>query len=396
MYKGFRYIDNDSHILEPSDLWERYLEPEFRAGAPRTISRWDRPSDLGLTESADRIVFHQETHIGGHSFPHFDTGTPQRGVFQMAGVADVYEEYLGDGEYQGLFPPGCYKTVLDRSGIDRMVLYPTAGLTMNAVPELDPAQAAAHCRAYNRWLSDFVSEADDRILPAGIVDLRDPTMAAAEARKCVKDLGFKAIQINPEPVRDYPPLFDSFFEPLWAEIEDLNVPLGIHMAPITKFHAGSYYFPSWAMGIGITGFIIGNMMTSVALIVGGVLERHPKLRAVHLETGCGWVATWLDRMESGVLGSGRGRRPPELQLRPVEYFQRQCFASADPDDPGIKPMVEAMGDDSTVTAVDFGHPEGKGYVHAIEDTLGIQGVSDESKRKIMWDNGARLYGLGED
>ena len=105
MYMGYRYIDNDSHILEPSDLWDKYLEPEFRAEAPRTISRWETSEEFDLPSTADRITFHQETHVGGHSFPDFDTGTPQRGMFAMPGVADVYEEYLGDGEFKGMFAP---------------------------------------------------------------------------------------------------------------------------------------------------------------------------------------------------------------------------------------------------------------------------------------------------
>ena len=34
MYKGHRYIDADSHVLEPVDMWEKYLEPKFRRYAP--------------------------------------------------------------------------------------------------------------------------------------------------------------------------------------------------------------------------------------------------------------------------------------------------------------------------------------------------------------------------
>ena len=30
---------------------------------------------------------------------------------------------------------------------------------------------------------------------------------------------------------------------------------------------------------------------------------------------------------------------------------------------------------------------------AIEETLALPGLSDETRRKIMWDNPARLYGL---
>ncbi|MBI3742875.1 MAG: hypothetical protein HY261_01115, partial [Chloroflexi bacterium] len=156
MYKGHRYIDNDSHVLEPSDLWEKYLEPQFRAEAPRTVSRWDSTAALRLPNSIDRIVFHQETHVNGHSFPQFDTGPGGRGIFQMPGVADVYEDLLGRGAYDGIFPKESYAKVMDRTGMDYMALYPTAALTMNAVPNLFPPQAAAHCRAYNNWLHDFL------------------------------------------------------------------------------------------------------------------------------------------------------------------------------------------------------------------------------------------------
>jgi hypothetical protein len=30
MNNGFCVIDADRHIMEPSDLWDRYLEPEFK------------------------------------------------------------------------------------------------------------------------------------------------------------------------------------------------------------------------------------------------------------------------------------------------------------------------------------------------------------------------------
>lgn len=30
MNNGFPVIDADRHVMEPSDLWDRYLEPEFR------------------------------------------------------------------------------------------------------------------------------------------------------------------------------------------------------------------------------------------------------------------------------------------------------------------------------------------------------------------------------
>src|SRR5579885_3134273 len=31
---GFAVMDSDMHIMEPPDLWQRYIDPEFREQAP--------------------------------------------------------------------------------------------------------------------------------------------------------------------------------------------------------------------------------------------------------------------------------------------------------------------------------------------------------------------------
>jgi hypothetical protein len=37
MKNGFRIIDSDMHIMEPIDLLENYMEPRFKAHAPRPV-----------------------------------------------------------------------------------------------------------------------------------------------------------------------------------------------------------------------------------------------------------------------------------------------------------------------------------------------------------------------
>ena len=44
---GFKVFDSDMHIMEPPDLWERYIAPEFRANAPRGRTS-ENVRDLGL------------------------------------------------------------------------------------------------------------------------------------------------------------------------------------------------------------------------------------------------------------------------------------------------------------------------------------------------------------
>ena len=41
--QGFKLIDAEMHVMEPVDLWQRYIDPEFAARAPRRLNerRWD-------------------------------------------------------------------------------------------------------------------------------------------------------------------------------------------------------------------------------------------------------------------------------------------------------------------------------------------------------------------
>ena len=49
-----------------------------------------------------------------------------------------------------------------------------------------------------------------------------------------------------------------------------------------------------------------------------------------LESGGGWIAHWMDRMDEFL--ESYGWATPELSLTPREYFQRQCWISFDPDE----------------------------------------------------------------
>ena len=51
---GFRVMDSDMHVVEPADLWERYIAPAFRGRAPQGLRR--HPRDLGV-------------RVGGNVFP---------------------------------------------------------------------------------------------------------------------------------------------------------------------------------------------------------------------------------------------------------------------------------------------------------------------------------------
>jgi predicted TIM-barrel fold metal-dependent hydrolase len=396
MSNSLKFIDSDAHVIEPRDMFERYLEPKYRAQMPVAWADYQGdPLALGLEVRIPKpsggeyvMPFGDDpltgmNRIDAHSrLAAFGGGSP----VALPGQDEAYAEFARQG-----FPPEMYNLAMERAGIDYMVVYPSTGLLTTGVPDLSADTAAAYRRAYNNWLHDFCTAAGGHVIGVAAVDLRDAEEAAREARRCVKEFDFKAVYINPVPVGAHR-LYDDFYEPLWSTLEDLDVPLAVHAGTGNSADQMLYhYLPRLRTAQTTVAFTMGNMLACTALIMGGVLEHHPRLRVVHLESGAGWVPFWLDRLAAGVQGGFRGLDIPGLRMLPVEYFKRQCFISADPDDPGITHVIDYLGDDNIVTATDFGHPEGRRYQAAVQELLGLPGVSLESKRKMMWDNALRLY-----
>src|SRR4029077_2564516 len=119
---------------------------------------------------------------------------------------------------------------------------------------------------------------------------------------------------------------DPAWEPVWSQLEDLDVPLGFHegnlfdVAQLGADRSDSFMFVLMMI------HPFEHMAAMLAMIAGGVCERHPKLRIAHLESGCGWVPYWLERMEYHVDEFGPGA---PMSLRPTEYFHRQFLISTD-------------------------------------------------------------------
>ena len=83
---------------------------------------------------------------------------------------------------------------------------------------------------------------------------------------------------------------------------------------------------------------------------------------------------------------------PDLDKAPSEYFRSNCFLSIEADEYPAKYYVDAFGDDNLVFSTDYPHGDSK-YPDSVSAFLELPGLSDESKRKILWDNWARLYGF---
>jgi predicted TIM-barrel fold metal-dependent hydrolase len=385
VYKGFKGIDADSHMVEPHDLWERYIDKKYQAFAPVGTA----------TLVGDPPRRHVNLLVNGH--PHGDARPPAVAPRYIPdGQGNLLNYYEAYREFADLdFRPEAYLRYIQWRGLDFIILYPTLGLFCTAVPGLDPKAAAAIMRAYNNWAYEFCAEGEGKLVGLAGLDLRDVDAAVAEARRCVKELGFKGLFLLADPPYPEIPLNHPYYEPLWAEIEDLGVPLGIHESSRHEMGIGRVGAEHVkATGISYAqkavAFHMGEMMAAMIFTGGGICERHPNLRVIFTESSAGWAVSWLWFIDELWEREFRGRVTSE---RPSFYFKRQCAIACEPEEKGIKYVIDALGDDLLVYNTDFPHAAEAKFLNPADEFLELEGVSNESKARILWDNAARLYNL---
>jgi predicted TIM-barrel fold metal-dependent hydrolase len=368
MNGGFAVIDADRHIMEPEDLWDRYLEPAFKGRVSIAPGRTRRLVD-GQPVS-DNI---QAPGGGGMS-----RDTRYREVYSDAVAHD--------------FDPASNLRAMDREGVDLAVLFPTLGLYMTWKDDLDPPLVAAICRAYNNWLAEYCSHDPTRLKGVALIPLHDTALAVQELRRAREELGLVGIFWRPNPLRgrklDHPDYF-----PIYETAAALEMPICVHEGARTVLpQAGSDRYSEF--GRHVACHPLEQMLASMTYCADGVLERFPTLKVAYLEAGCGWLPYWLERMDEHWHHYSRQRLRTTSQP-PSAFFKRQCMISCEAGEELVDSLIEHVGDDYLVLATDWPHPDAvdKFPEHTVGDLVRSPALSDAAKRKILWDNPARLYAI---
>jgi predicted TIM-barrel fold metal-dependent hydrolase len=123
-----------------------------------------------------------------------------------------------------------------------------------------------------------------------------------------------------------------------------------------------------------------------ALILHGALSRFPDVKLLSVENGSGFVRPLLHN-----LAEVYRMMPQECPEDPVAVFKRQVYVHPFHEE-DISGMVDLLGDDHVLFGSDFPHPEGLADPVSYVDDL--EGLPDESVRKIMGGNLAGLIGVG--
>ena len=191
-------------------------------------------------------------------------------------------------------------------------------------------------------------------------------------------------------------LADSEFEPLWDELERLDTVLGIHPAApklLADDVMNNRYQGHRRLNVlGTTMRPFYSQTTVAELILGRVLEEHPRLQVMIMESAATWVPWLLYQMNEKWETYGPDQ-DYELPLKPSDYFRRQCYIAADSGEATVKYVIDAVGEDRVLWASDYPQHDCP-FPDATNTFLSLDGISAASKRKILWDNPAQLFGIG--
>lgn len=367
-------VDCDSHVLEPADLWVRYIDPAYRKRAIRI-----------------EVVDGVETLLA-------DGQTVMQGTLAGLGGAHLDRRRLLDGtlRYADGCPPGSYDAgarlrLFDDWGLHAGLVFPTIGIL--PLPTEDDGLLNAYAGAYNRWLTDFRDDTGGRALAVAQLNLRDIGGAVEELGRCI-DRGFKAVFVPPELVGGRR-LSDPHFDPVWTRCAEAGLPICLHVVVRTG-GAGRPFAPWLDGGAGLMfGFTLGApgqiIPALTDLILGGTFDRVPGLKVLAVEAGAGWAPFLMDRLHEKHDTLGPLVQQP-LRLAPPEYIQRNCWFVAEPEERTIGSCLDLVGEDRILWGSDYPHidstMEAPDLIRRTVEALG-----PERRRAVLGGSARTLFSL---
>ena len=246
---------------------------------------------------------------------------------------------------QALDDPSALLSLMDREGVER------AALINYVAPEVMGFTSAA-----NTWISRYVSGHEDRLVAVGSVHPRHTGDAGGETRRLFEDLGIRMLKIHPPhqlfAANAYLTGLEGLSE-IYGAAERLSRPVMIH--------TGTSIFPG------------ARNRYADPMAVDDVAVDFPKLPIILAHAGRPLymkTAVFLARRHPNVRLDLSGIPPKSLlqYLPRLEDLSDKCLWGTDYPSPGIASMSRNVEDFTSLP------------------------ISEDAKRKILWDNAAALLG----
>jgi predicted TIM-barrel fold metal-dependent hydrolase len=379
---AYSIIDVDTHVTETPDVWVDRVPARMKDKVPYVdLDRngrqcWflngERMSIIGLTATA--------------------------GVGDMTNWPNTYDDM-----HPGAYDANARLKYMDDMGIWAMVMYPNvAGFGNQRFLDLkDPDLQLACVEAYNDWQTEWASADSRRLLPIASTPFWDIKAAVKEVRRCAA-MGHKGILFTGEPQAFGQPFMgDPHWNPLWEAAVELGLPVSFHIGSgdmedgLGRDKMKTYGRMSTFTSGSVDVFLRNGMQLS-ELLLSGIFVRFPEIQFVSVESGIGWIPFALEALDYQFQGNRVSEEHPEFDRLPSEYFQTNVYACYWFEQVAPRRLVDKVGADRIMFETDFPHPTSL-YGDEVHERIrtGLGDTDEETRRKILWGNGQRLYKVSE-
>jgi predicted TIM-barrel fold metal-dependent hydrolase len=380
-FDGIHVVDADTHLTEPHDLWTSRAPAKWRDRVPQVRdvdgrAMWTIDGEVFGSAIGAAVVLPDGTKSFGTDFMGF-------GIDEVHAAASSIEPRLA---------------MMDELGIYAQIVYPNVvGFGGQRFSEVvDPELKVLCATIFNDAMAEFQDTSGGRIFPMALAPWWDLDAAVAEVARA-RSLGLRGVNINADPQNEgCPDLADRHWDPFWEACADQGMPVNFHVgASATSMSwLGTMPWPSLdkerKLALGSLMIMISNFRTMGNLLLSGVLERHPELHVVSVESGLGWIPFLIEGLDYEV-GECAPHIGDHLSMKPSEYFRRQVHVCYWFEEDSFRGALAALGPDNIMFETDFPHPTclyPDPMAHAAEQ---LADVEPTVRRKLVSTNAADLY-----
>ena len=352
-------IDADAHVIEIDQTWE-YMDPSERHYKPGTAYQ--------TLESGEVMKY---WIIDGRAIRTAWPGGGPRGEF---GVFIDNVALPTDSKF--MLDVQARIAHMDELGTDLQVLFPsmwTGPITNN------PAEEAAICRSYNRWMADIYAEGKGRFRWAAVV----PVLAMDEVEsqlRFAKDNGAVAVNLRGVEVGSRL-INDPYLYPLYEWAGELDMPVCPHSG------TGSFELDA-IFGTPATAFErnkFSGLSAFHTLLMSGMPKRFPNTKWGIIEFSADWIPYMLNDIERRL-----ERRGGQLSANPLTENNVWVTIQLNDD---LEQVHRYVGDDRLVIGTDYGHADSATEVYALKTFQNDNRMPAESRTRVLWDNPKELYAI---
>ena len=383
---GLRVIDADTHLTEAHDLWTKRAPAKYAERVPRV--------KVGIDGRPMWVVDGSEMGFAGGG------GVIDREGGKGRALEALYEWTVDEIHLGRLRPQGPHRGDgrLGDLGPGLLPEFHRAGRPGDLRRGQGPGAPAPVRADLQRRHGRGAGRLGQRLLPMPVLPAWDVDDCVAEAKR-VAALDLRGVNMTSDP-QDVggPDLANRAWDPLWEVCADLHLPVHFHIGAslTTMTYFGTYPWESQdddtKLAIGGALLFIGNARVVTNIILSGMLDRHPNLQMVSVESGVGWIPFILEALDYE-MSENAPKQLAHMSMLPSEYFKRNLFATFWFEKNNVPALIASVGEDSVLFETDFPHPTCL-YPKPL-DTVAekMSELTPAVQRKILGENAAKLYRL---